>query len=122
MTLLVGISLAANVAINLVLVPSWRLRGAAVATLIAYVILVALMFGFGQRMLSYRVNLLTIAKMGAASAVMGLVVAYLQSMRLPIVVLVPTGFAIYMVLITAMRVVKVSELVVIWHAAAFWKG
>ncbi|HEX8752340.1 MAG TPA: oligosaccharide flippase family protein [Solirubrobacterales bacterium] len=43
-------ALASNVALNLILVPAWGIVGAAIALVVSYLVVVALMYGFTQRL------------------------------------------------------------------------
>jgi O-antigen/teichoic acid export membrane protein len=63
-------ALASNVALNLVLVPAWGIVGAGVALVASYLVVVALMYGFTQRLFPVPYQWGRLARVVLASAVL----------------------------------------------------
>lgn len=77
MSLLYGLSALINLAMNIILVPTIGISGAAIATLITFAVLSILLGFIGFKLLSFDLNLKFIAKSVFSSVIMGLLIWWL---------------------------------------------
>jgi O-antigen/teichoic acid export membrane protein len=99
----VTLSAAVNVAANLILVPRWKIMGAAVATTIGYT-MILLTFGFGaRRLLPVRIRWKPILRAIAAAAIMYVALSFILPHRgwLTVAVRAVLGLVIYAGIIAA---------------------
>jgi O-antigen/teichoic acid export membrane protein len=114
-TLAVGIGAAANVALNLILIPQFTHNGAAVAAVITDVAILALSYAF-LRQAQYRLAMWGLsARPALAAAVMGVAVWQMRAINVWLVI--PAGMLIYVVAAVAVGAVRRSDLE--WLRQAF---
>ncbi len=120
LSLILMISTALNIGLNLVLVPVLGLVGAAIATAAAYVLMAVTAFAFGRRLIGYRVRWLDIGKGLLAVAVM------IGAMRLlpppagwlGVVSLAALGAGVYLLCLIGLRAVSKAEVLRLWRLVA----
>jgi O-antigen/teichoic acid export membrane protein len=105
------IAAAANLGLNLVLVPRMGILGAAVSTIIAYLLQAIAVAGYAYRLLRFGMRATFIGKAVGASAVMALAIGWIPvESVLGLASAVVLGAIVYCLLMAAMREIGVKEL------------
>lgn len=101
LAVLVVVCTAVNVGLNLLLIPAFGIVGAAVATLIAYLVLITSIYVVATRHLPLAFPLASLAKFGAMASVMYLVVAqiHLEDGVLNLIAKIGSGGMLYGLLV-----------------------
>jgi len=117
LSLVLVISAAINIALNLVLVPRMGLTGAAVATATAFALMAAAALGFGRRLIGHRVRWRDVGKGVLATALMVAVIRLLPAPRgwLAILGVAALGTGVYLAGLLALRAVSKAEAAELWR-------
>ena len=107
LTLLAGLALVLNLGLNLVLIPLFQHVGAASTTAATEAFMLVYLLAVMPRDLLQRATLGVLAKAGVASAAMALVLMALRGQSL--LLLVPTGVAVYALAGIALRLVPAED-------------
>jgi O-antigen/teichoic acid export membrane protein len=107
MTLVAGLALVFNLALNLALIPLFQHVGAAATTAATEGFILAYLLAVTPRDLLARATLAVFAKAGIAAAAMALVLIALRDQSL--LLLVPLGVAVYFLVGVALRLVPVED-------------
>jgi len=113
-----------NIVLNLLFVPSYGYKAAALTTFICYFLFFSLMVLTSRKFLTWEFPFTSLARVACASAIMGLGVypignSLTSSALINLLVAIPTGIAIYFVLLVALREFKANELEAL---LAWWRG
>ena len=99
-----------NLLLNIMIVPSLGIIGAAVTTLIAYLLALAITIYYSLREFSFRIDWLFIIKCLAASTVMSLVLWWISPMEtLSVLLSIATGVIIYAACLFLMKAITREE-------------
>ena len=105
--ILVLVSTFVNTTLNIVLVPLWGMFGAAIATLITFVLLASISVFFVHRHINFTTNFLF--KVTLASSIMGIVVYFVKNI-FGLAVSIVLGVIIYGVLLLVTKSISKSEI------------
>jgi O-antigen/teichoic acid export membrane protein len=78
-----GVAAVINILINIILIPPLGILGAAIATLISYILLAIIVYVVGQRFYSFPIDFVRLWKLGLAFLITSFVVIQLSNLALP---------------------------------------
>jgi O-antigen/teichoic acid export membrane protein len=78
-----GVAALTNIVINIILIPVLGILGAAIATLISYILLAIIVYVVGQRYYSFPIDLVRLSKLGLAFLITSAAVIELNNLVLP---------------------------------------
>jgi O-antigen/teichoic acid export membrane protein len=111
LTRLLGVAAILNIVLNLALIPSMGIVGAAVASLVSYCVLSGLTLIVGFRYFRYELSPLFLLKCVLASTVMLIILRFFDPLgALQILGVVAVGAALYLVIMLALKGISWSEL------------
>jgi len=100
-----------NIALNFILIPKFHLVGAAVATIITYVLLFVLMYLEGKQSVSWDNSFVQIHKIILSAAIMGAVISFFHPTEIVSkIITIAFGAVIYFICIFATRTFVKAEL------------
>ena len=108
--LMIGVAAAVNTGLNIALIPRTGAMGAAISTLVSYVVLAAIVTIWARRAVSYRLDYAFLFKVAVAAAVMAICIRLIPvSGVLGIVLVVILGLALFAVGLLALRAFSKDE-------------
>jgi O-antigen/teichoic acid export membrane protein len=108
--LMIGVAAAVNTGLNIALIPSTGAMGAAISTLVSYLVLAAIVTIWARRAVSYRLDYVFLFKVAVAAAVMTICVRLIPvSGVLGIALVVIVGLALFAVGLLALRAFSKDE-------------
>ena len=101
---LYAVTAVLNIVMNIILVPWIGILGAAIATLVAFIIHFAVLYTLGAKQLSFDINLKFIAKSLISAVAMGAVIYFLNSEGLlNLIISIVVGAIVYFVILVLLR-------------------
>lgn len=108
--LITGTAAILNIAINIILIPQIGIMGAAISTLIAYLILSLIASLWTRRVVNYSINPLFLVKVIISSIIMGLVIKYIAlASILTILLCIIVGTIVYFSCIFSLKTLSTTE-------------
>jgi O-antigen/teichoic acid export membrane protein len=100
-----------NIALNVVMIPIWKLEGSIVASLIAYLMTMVLTIWYGRRFVSLPIPLVPAVQVLVSAAAMGLVLMPFRNHVSPLALTaqIAGGGAVYGLLLVAMNFIGVRD-------------
>lgn len=111
MVMLLGISAGLNIILNIILIPQQGILGAAIATLITYVVLGISTLLVSRRYLKFPINLIFILKSTASSAIMSLCIWLINPESIAgVIISILAGVLIYFGILLALKGLSRGEI------------
>jgi O-antigen/teichoic acid export membrane protein len=121
--LITGIAGVINIVLNIILIPQIGIMGAAVATLISYMVIALIVSLWARNVVNYSMDYIFLAKVIVSSTVMALIIQYLVFPTIfGIILVLVVGLAVYVGCIFALKTLSAAEKEILHDMMQFVKN
>ena len=118
-----GIAGVINIVLNIILIPQIGIMGAAVATLISYMVIALIVSLWARNVVNYSMDYIFLAKVIVSSIVMALIIQYLVFPTIfGIILVLVVGLAVYVGCIFALKTLSAAEKEILHDMMQFVKN